>query len=168
MVVDHQGNLGEVFGVEFRDPVENLAFHRLRIFVNAGNIFRVVSHAVPFTPFTQSVSVDESRAVRIVEPGGEGFDELFIVLLEDRVLRHRCFAVGVFRLRHCVLGSGVVDELGGIRTLVTAVDHHAESDRKPPFFGALDQLVDFRIGVVPGILAVRGVQDGPFRADVAG
>ena len=119
-------------------------------------------------PFPEAVAVDERGVLRIVEFHGESLDELLVVTLENRVLRHGSLAVGVLRLRHRIFGPGVVNELGRVRSLIAAVHHDAERNGKFPFAGRLNQLVNLRIGILPGILAVGGIQHGPFRADVAG
>ena len=168
VVVDHQGNLREVFGVELGDPVEDFALHRFRILIDSRYVVLVVSHAVALAPLAEAVAVDERGVFRIVELLGEGCDELLVVALEDRVLRHRGLAVGVFRLRHRVFGSGIVDELGRIGALVTSVHHNAESDGEFQLPGFLNQFVNLRIGVFPSVLPVCGIQHGPFRADIAG
>ena len=168
VIVDHQRNLREVFGIQLGDPVEDFALDRLGILVDGRHVILVIGYAVALAPFPETVSVDEGCAVRVVELLGKGLDELLIILLEDGILRHRGLAVGVFRILQSILRTGIIDELGRIGSLIASVDHDTEGDGEVPFPGGLHQFVDLRIGIFPGILPVRRVQHRPLRADVAG
>ena len=80
VVVDYQRHICELFGIEVGNPFKHRDFISLIL----------VYHRMCFSPFSQSICIDEIHLISVIETSGKSLDEFCIFLLKYRIIRIWC------------------------------------------------------------------------------